>query len=243
MLMSPISGVERALVEDPIVDAAVGFGADPGTARAATQASLMAIGLVSPQMLTKGAIKAGSLAEKLSKERGVIGFHGTPRKGFTEFDPSKVGTGQGAQAFGHGFYVAENPQVAGTYARLDEVTGSVMKVDIPDAKVNKMIDWDLPLTQQSPAIRKAFKDFDDQDTGGDIYRHLVEEEHRSMAIKEGVAPGLRPMDNQEAARRVSEELSKEGIPGIKYLDALSRTSQNRTSNFVVFDPNDISIIK
>lgn len=44
----------------------------------------------------------------------VTAFHGTPHK-FTKFDISKVGTGEGAQAFGHGMYFAENPKVAEAY--------------------------------------------------------------------------------------------------------------------------------
>src|SRR5687767_3158774 len=35
-------------------------------------------------------------------------FHGSPHK-FDKFDMSKVGTGEGAQAYGHGLYFAENP--------------------------------------------------------------------------------------------------------------------------------------
>jgi hypothetical protein len=42
-------------------------------------------------------------------------FHGSPHR-FSKFDLSKVGTGEGAQAYGHGLYFAENPAVARSYA-------------------------------------------------------------------------------------------------------------------------------
>ena len=42
-------------------------------------------------------------------------YHGTPHK-FDRFDASKIGTGEGAQAFGHGLYFAESPGVAKSYA-------------------------------------------------------------------------------------------------------------------------------
>ena len=42
-------------------------------------------------------------------------YHGSPHK-FDAFDLSKIGTGEGAQAYGHGLYFAENPKVAGAYA-------------------------------------------------------------------------------------------------------------------------------
>ncbi len=41
-------------------------------------------------------------------------WHGSPHK-FTKFDMSKIGTGEGAQARGHGLYAAENPAVATGY--------------------------------------------------------------------------------------------------------------------------------
>jgi hypothetical protein len=45
---------------------------------------------------------------------GVMTYHGTPHK-FDKFDLSKIGTGEGAQSYGHGIYFAENPKVAKTY--------------------------------------------------------------------------------------------------------------------------------
>lgn len=43
-----------------------------------------------------------------------IAYHGTPHT-VDKFDMSKVGTGEGAQAYGHGLYFAENPGVASVY--------------------------------------------------------------------------------------------------------------------------------
>lgn len=41
-------------------------------------------------------------------------WHGSPHK-FDKFDMSKIGTGEGAQAYGHGLYFAEAPEVAKGY--------------------------------------------------------------------------------------------------------------------------------
>jgi hypothetical protein len=41
-------------------------------------------------------------------------YHGSPHQ-FDEFDTSKIGTGEGAQAYGHGLYFAENEDVAQQY--------------------------------------------------------------------------------------------------------------------------------
>jgi len=47
----------------------------------------------------------------------ITAFHGSPHK-FSKFDMSKIGTGEGAQAYGHGLYFAENPKVAKEYAKM-----------------------------------------------------------------------------------------------------------------------------
>jgi hypothetical protein len=46
---------------------------------------------------------------------GLTAYHGTPHNIKGKFDISKVGTGEGAQAYGHGMYFAENPAVAEGY--------------------------------------------------------------------------------------------------------------------------------
>jgi hypothetical protein len=45
---------------------------------------------------------------------GMTVWHGSPHV-FERFDLGKIGTGEGAQAYGHGMYVAQNPKVAEGY--------------------------------------------------------------------------------------------------------------------------------
>lgn len=45
---------------------------------------------------------------------GIRAYHGSPHD-FDKFDMSKIGTGEGAQAFGHGLYFAENEATAKSY--------------------------------------------------------------------------------------------------------------------------------
>ena len=70
--------------------------------------------------------KAGLLAEQYMVNTGGMlpldVYHGTPhtlppteRNPLGEFDASKIGTGEGAQAYGYGTYVAEAPAVAKGY--------------------------------------------------------------------------------------------------------------------------------
>lgn len=48
------------------------------------------------------------------EDRGIKAYHGSPHD-FDRFDISKIGTGEGAQAFGRGLYFAESPGVAESY--------------------------------------------------------------------------------------------------------------------------------
>jgi len=46
----------------------------------------------------------------------ITAYHGTPHEIIGgKFDLSKIGTGEGAQVYGHGLYFAENPEVAKSY--------------------------------------------------------------------------------------------------------------------------------
>lgn len=48
------------------------------------------------------------------KQRGMVNFHGSPHD-FDSFRMDKLGTGEGAQAYGYGLYFAEAPGVAKAY--------------------------------------------------------------------------------------------------------------------------------
>ena len=77
-----------------------------------------AAGLVTPEM--RAARAAMNAAEKVAPEaaqavtQGIRAYHGSPYD-FDKFDISKIGTGEGAQAYGHGLYFAENPETALSY--------------------------------------------------------------------------------------------------------------------------------
>lgn len=49
----------------------------------------------------------------------IKAYHGSPHD-FDAFSMEKIGTGEGAQAYGHGLYFAENPAVAQSYRRVGE---------------------------------------------------------------------------------------------------------------------------
>ena len=72
-------------------------------------------------VMDEGGINVGdrqALARLMDQIPGLMGataYHGTPHTIRGKFDISKVGTGEGAQAYGHGMYFAESPTVAEYY--------------------------------------------------------------------------------------------------------------------------------
>jgi hypothetical protein len=80
-------------------------------------AAPIAIGAAAPQVANKLLkIQANAAAPRtLNPQAGAIVWHGSPHQ-FDAFDMSKIGTGEGAQAYGHGLYFADAPEVAQTYA-------------------------------------------------------------------------------------------------------------------------------
>lgn len=279
---------------------------------------------------------------------GATAYHGSPHI-FDKFDISKVGTGEGAQAFGHGMYFAENPEIAKQYQKslsqnalinketgqtfspydLDsrvtiqsglnqglsneeiakkiesaaneyekiggipkQVTapklrneaemvkrgiigtteGALYKVDIPDKDIPKMLNWDMPISKQSPEVLKALKIPTEQVqkynqitdkldklqfTKGGLdspeWNRLTEEAN-TIRSKYGlgrtgeelyteVARLAYANKNSNPSKIAAESLLQQGITGIRYLDATSRGTGKGTSNFVVFDPKEVKILE
>lgn len=271
--------------------------------------------LLSPGVAIKAAPAAGkavarALQEKLpgmaehylrgiGGQKDIIAYHGTPWD-FERFDSSKIGTGEGAQAFGHGLYLAEAPAVAQQYAnnvkdlktvqrlnaelihlaglarndpaaaqryaqlaaerqRVVNTPGYVYRVDVPDPMVERMLDWDKPLSQQAPEVRAALT----PEAMGLQYQQLPNGNHAFINVqgspvgnlqKGGTPAGFRANwldsitnDNLPGrqvyqqinggmfgADKASAALRQAGIPGIRYLDEASRAAGSGTSNLVIF---------
>lgn len=98
--------------------------ARPGASSQDRAIDLVNAGLALPGMgrAAKAAAVAGAALAPEEAQAGVVdralkairAYHGSPHK-FDKFDISKIGTGEGAQAYGHGLYFAENPEVAHAY--------------------------------------------------------------------------------------------------------------------------------
>ena len=76
-----------------------------------------------PDMQARKALADAGAAQGMA---AATVWHGSPHK-FDKFDSSKIGTGEGAQAYGHGLYLAEIPDVARTYSADRAYVGAAMQ--------------------------------------------------------------------------------------------------------------------
>jgi hypothetical protein len=102
---------------------------DPGIAKTAGEAAGMIVPMVGAAKAPQIAAGMNQMARNaaipatMNKQAGAIVWHGSPHK-FDKFDSSKIGTGEGAQAYGHGIYLAESPGVATGYR--DKLSNAVI---------------------------------------------------------------------------------------------------------------------
>lgn len=98
-------------------------------------AQLAALGVV------PGYRQASKVASKVASEipQGIRAYHGSPHD-FDKFDISKIGTGEGAQSYGHGLYFAESPNVARTYQAKVSSMNNAGEATINGRKIN----WNDP---------------------------------------------------------------------------------------------------
>jgi len=228
---------------------------------------------------------------------GITAYHGSPHD-FEQFDASKIGTGEGAQAYGHGLYFAEHEPTAEHYRDMLSVQGSPVvaarvKQAIKDANGDEsaarnyikqaiahhentknksgvqfwqtafdqfdnlkrtdlghmyevhinahphhMLDWDKPLSEQPSHITKSLFDArKEMPTLWEKTQHHINNDSTAGDFYQSIAAG-----HPHGYAGATEQLSRAGIKGIKYLDAGSRGDKAEpTHNYVVFDHNDVHI--
>jgi hypothetical protein len=104
-------------------------------------------------------------ALNLNPVMGLIGataYHGSPYI-FDKFNINRVGSGEGAQAYGHGMYFAENPKVAEDYAKklgiektsMSQLASDYLKQDVPPSAIRMLHDVATSSTPIEEAARKV----------------------------------------------------------------------------------------
>jgi hypothetical protein len=104
-----------------------------------------------------------------------------------------------------------------------------------------LLDLDRPLSDQEPHLLRG------AGLLTDILGEVYDEDIGSLTGKEAIRMAHRPPDDfsHEAIidpEELSDELSRLGIPGSKYLDQYSRGGGEGTRNYVIFDPQNIRVL-
>jgi hypothetical protein len=118
--------------------------------------------------------------------------------------------------------------------------GSLYTADLPDEMVDRMLDWDKPLSEQSSAIQDLARKIGAGKAAGPTKAKMKafiegkENAERGIVAKgEDLYRALSDYGGQSVEG--SRALQSVGIPGIRYLDAGSRgQGGSGTRNFVVF---------
>jgi hypothetical protein len=124
---------------------------------------------------------ASAIAKRIARA-----YHGSPHK-FDRFDMSKIGTGEGAQAYGHGLYFAEAEPVAQKYKnKLSSGTYTTSSGDIFDP-YKSLEHLNVRVASQrslDDAIERAFKLLQTQPENKDL---ITRDLNRLISVKEAGA--------------------------------------------------------
>jgi len=251
-----------------ILDLRDSFSSDETTANFG-KAGLLLGGITGGNLRrTSEAVKKG-LTGLLPSNRRFKAFHGSPHD-FDEFSMSKLGTGEGRQAYGEGLYFAQDPAIAKYYKKVlsgNSEKGSLYKVKIKGNK-NAFLDHDKNFIHQTKEVQDSiYAAYANAEKKLGIYP--VEYHQKKPAFgryndnpvnnKDTRLRMLRNLNGEDIYSRLSsmlgsaeaatKALKDAGIPGVKYFDGnkIRSLAQGKrgvgASNFVVFDDKTIKIIK
>ena len=176
--------------------------------------------------------EADQIVRYLDGPSAMVAYQGSPHK-FDALDPTKIGTGEGAQVFGHGMYVAENPDVAGGYVKAGQPSAATdVKTALWHIKNNVPIFDDLGTEGSREAYRMLtsspeFEDmarraWDDIPTMNEVHKMIVPSIEKKGYLyeidvpDEDIAKMLdwdAPLSEQpEAVKRVAKEFGIKTTP-------------------------------
>lgn len=191
------------------------FGSGMYTAQNPTVAKEYAVNLSNSDRMNQGRLTPHANAQRLVNLAGDPQYAADDLKFVLESNPDHPQ----AKLLGETLKMIQS----GEYQNPLKNTGNLYKVDLPDTHIRRMLDWDAPIKEQPMIVRKLAKSLgiDMNDLGGDL---------------------LAKVGKDEAGRKIMQNA---GIRGVKYLDEKSRSSGKGegTRNFVVFDPNHLTILE
>jgi hypothetical protein len=144
----------------------------------------------------------------------------------------------------------------------NEPLGSLYKVDLPDTHIRKMLDWDEQLKNQPKLVRDLAKKLgmDMNDLGGDLLAKVGKGEEGKQILEKAGIRGIKYLDEKSRFSPYQVEILHKGKsyatsvhPTKGQADQVAKereaegfTVKHRmvgTRNFVVFDPNHLTILE
>jgi hypothetical protein len=145
---------------------------------------------------------------------------------------------------------------------LPENTGSLYKVDVPDTHIRRMLDWDAPIKEQPIVVRNLAKSLgiDMNDLGGDLLAKVGKDEAGRKVMQDAGIRGVKYLDEKSRFSPHEVSIAVKGKPyasnqfltkeqaekyaAEKKAEGFETAYKNvGTKNFVVFDPNHMTILE
>jgi hypothetical protein len=127
--------------------------------------------------------------------------------------------------------------------RIFEDTGNVYESALHAAD-DEFLHWDKPLSEQSEKVQDAVRSFNTEPKGYQVTDSDWSAK-RIEGIEDADGAGILEILKQQVgdAHGVSKALESKGLKGIKFLDQSSRGASGGTSNYIVFNPDDLEILR
>jgi hypothetical protein len=228
----------------------MGFEAEPegATIAAATDDAPFSV-IERGEGYKKTALPDGAILEGPASF-SVIAYHGTPHK-VDKFRMTRIGSGEGAQAYGWGLYFAENKDVAEFYREVlsaggrNEDGGFTYKVELVPNEED-FIDWDGPVSKKIAkklAKHSLFRPFNKPGYVTFDYTADVLEAMTGEQLYTTIGERIRVKEGYSHKADVTNFLKERKIPGLKFLDAGSRGIASGSRNYVLFDDSLVRILE
>lgn len=155
-------------------------------------------------------------------------WHGSSAR-FDKFEKVKAHSGSGGAAYGSGIYISKSEDVGKYYQKLTKSnTSTLYKIKV-NIDTDRLIRWDLPFDKQPVFVQKVLKTIDYDESRGSEARYY----YQYLRSQYGSGKSG-PVESKEA----SDYLENKGIHGIFF----NKDKKIPGQNFVIFDPNRITIL-
>lgn len=164
-------------------------------------------------MMTQGDPKAMAELAMQTPFNAMVAYHGTPHNILGKFDINKVGTGEGAQAYGHGMYFAEAKDLADVYRKkLTNEAGNLVKSpnDSIQLQMGNLENQIKQLKQSNDpnaeAMIKAYQNrIDEINKAGNLYKVDIPDEYIPNMLDWDKTISQMSPELQKQIRRIAKE--------------------------------------